>query len=228
MERAGLTDVPVIGITQMGTIIKERPMASPAKLPAPFFASVVPSTTSTKIQVKIISVTRPASCETPDAQALAPVWVAVTSTPHERMRKSRAEPIKPPITWKIMYIAASFPDMRPLKNTPSVMAGLIWHPEIPPMVYAIVTTETPKATATVKTCAVVPHPPLKIAEPQPMKTSTIVPIISAKYFFIITFLYVFFNLATNIKNYFEAPKFYQKKVLSEKFYPFCKDARQII
>jgi hypothetical protein len=53
-----------------------------------------------------------------------------------------------------------------------------------PIAYAIATTERPNAKETVKTCAVVPTPPLKTALPQPRRTSTIVPIASAKYFFI--------------------------------------------
>ena len=46
------------------------------------------------------------------------------------------------------------------------------------------TNEETKAKATVNTCAVVPTPPLKTAAPQPIRTKTMVPIISEMYFFI--------------------------------------------
>ena len=39
--------------------------------------------------------------------------------------KRIAEPIIAPITWKIIYIPASFPFIRPVKNTPNVIAGLM-------------------------------------------------------------------------------------------------------
>ena len=97
---------------------------------------------------------------------------------------NNAEPMKAPITWKIMYIPASFPLIRPLKRQPKVMAGLMWQPLIPPMVYAIATTAKPKAIA-VPTTDAGSTPQLRLtAVPQPISTKTIVPIISAKYFFI--------------------------------------------
>ena len=91
-----------------------------------------------------------------------------------------------PNTWKIIYIAASLPFILPLSNTPNVIAGLIWHPEIPPIVYAIATTDKPKAKAvpiTVSGSALLQ--PKLTAVPHPIRTSTIVPNISAKYFFIV-------------------------------------------
>ena len=51
MLLAGLTEVPVIGMQTMWMSTRVRPMASPAKLPAPFLLSVEPSTTSTKMNV---------------------------------------------------------------------------------------------------------------------------------------------------------------------------------
>ena len=65
-------------------ITSERPIAKPAKLPAPFFSSVVPRTTSTKIQVNMISAISPAEAS-PSPTLLAPVCVLVTSTPEARM-----------------------------------------------------------------------------------------------------------------------------------------------
>ena len=47
MLRAGLTDVPVMGMQTMWMSTSDKPMANPAKLPAPFLLSVLPSTTST-------------------------------------------------------------------------------------------------------------------------------------------------------------------------------------
>jgi hypothetical protein len=65
------------------------------------------------------------------------------------------------------------------------------------MVYAIATTDNPNAIAVPITLlgTSISHPKLTAA-PQPISTSTIVPIISAKYFFILllTFLIImFFN-----------------------------------
>ncbi len=95
-----------------------------------------------------------------------------------------------PMIWKIIYMMASFPFMRPARYTPKVMAGLIWHPDIPPMAYAIATTDRPKAKATPSVPTPSPHEPatspVNMALPHPMITSTMVPINSAKYFFIIT------------------------------------------
>ena len=53
--RAGLTEVPVIGIQTMWTKTNVRPMASPANLGAEFSLAVVPSTTNTKIKVNTAS-----------------------------------------------------------------------------------------------------------------------------------------------------------------------------
>ena len=39
--------------------------------------------------------------------------------------KRIAEPIIAPITWEIIYIPASFPFIRPERNTPNVIAGLM-------------------------------------------------------------------------------------------------------
>lgn len=53
--RAGFTEVPVIGIHTMCINTRDKPMAKPAKLPAPFLESVEPSTTNTKIKVNTAS-----------------------------------------------------------------------------------------------------------------------------------------------------------------------------
>lgn len=55
MLRAGFTEVPVIGIHTICTNTRDKPITSPAKLPAPFLGSVEPNTTNTKIKVKIAS-----------------------------------------------------------------------------------------------------------------------------------------------------------------------------
>jgi hypothetical protein len=86
-----------------------------------------------------------------------------------------------------MYIPQSFEFIRPLRKTPRVIAGLIWQPEIPPIAYAMATTERPKAIA-VPTTDAVSTPQFRLtAAPHPKNVSTNVPTISAKYFFI-TFL----------------------------------------
>ncbi len=71
---------------------------------------------------------------------------------------------------------------------PSVIAGFIWHPDIPPIAYAMATTDSPKAMATPRVpTPVVTAPgisPAKTALPHPIKTRIIVPIISDTYLFI--------------------------------------------
>ena len=82
---------------------------------------------------------------------------------------------------------ASEAGILPLNQTPIVIAGLIWHPDIDPIVYAMATTDRPKAKAIVNTAATEVAPPFITAAPHPIKTSTIVPIISAKNLFFIIF-----------------------------------------
>lgn len=45
-----------------------------------------------------------------------------------------AEPMMAPMTWNSMYMQASLPFIRPESHTPSVMAGLMWQPEMFPIV----------------------------------------------------------------------------------------------
>lgn len=106
------------------TSTRDSPIASPAKLPAPFLGCVVPSTTNTKIAVNTISAMSPPVIETPGWQAFAPVPaicvpLAVVSA------KRIAEPSIAPITWNTIYIVASLPLMRPVSRHPSVIAGLM-------------------------------------------------------------------------------------------------------
>ena len=96
MLRAGFTDVPVIGMHTMWTSTRVSPMASPAKLPAPFFSSVAPRTTSTKMNVNTISAIR--ACHiSPASNVLAPVAVQPASfAPVEVRAKRMAEPMTAP------------------------------------------------------------------------------------------------------------------------------------
>lgn len=55
MERAGFTEVPVKLMQTRWMRIKDKPIAKPARLPAPTFSSVVPRTTKTKMKVAMIS-----------------------------------------------------------------------------------------------------------------------------------------------------------------------------
>ena len=45
-----------------------------------------------------------------------------------------AAPSTAPMHWKTMYQKASLPLIRPESSTPRVMAGLMWHPLMPPIV----------------------------------------------------------------------------------------------
>src|SRR4030066_598048 len=60
-------------------------------------------------------------------------------------------------------------------------AGLMWQPEMAPMVYTMTSSESPKAKAIEG--IVVCEMPRKTALPQPMNTNTKVPMNSAAYFF---------------------------------------------
>ena len=77
-----------------------------------------------------------------------------------------------------MYNRASLPPIPPEQYMPSVIAGFIWHPDIPPIAYAMATTDSPKAMATPRVpTPVVTAPgisPAKTALPHPIKTRTIV------------------------------------------------------
>ena len=55
------------------TKISDKPMARPAKFPAPFSLSVVPKTTNTNTNVKMISAIKPPSGVMPGWTILAPV-----------------------------------------------------------------------------------------------------------------------------------------------------------
>ena len=68
------------------------------------------------------------------------------------------------------------------------------------MVYAMATTARPKAKAVPTTVAAMAlvHPRLT-AVPHPMRTNTMVPIISAKYFFIMNF-YLVKNVSIPVAN----------------------------
>lgn len=179
---AGFTEVPVIGIQTIWTNTRDKPIASPANLFSPFLA-VTPSTTNTNINVNTVSATK-ATDNIPSGKPFAPVRVVVD--PDSFAKNQRIdEPIIAPITWKIIYITASLPLILPDRKTPKVIAGFIWQPEILPIVYAIATTDKPKANATpsVPTDRKGCYAPAKTAAPQPISTSTIVPINSAKYLF---------------------------------------------
>ena len=171
----------------MWTSTRVSPIARPANFPAPFSGSVVPSTTRTNMNVNTASAMKACSA-IPSLKLFDPVDVGPSCAPVETRAKSTAEPMTAPMTWKSMYIPASFPLILPLRYTPRVMAGLIWHPEMPPIVYAMATTASPNASATPKVPVPAPTVPATLPEktalPQPMSTRTIVPVISAKYFFI--------------------------------------------
>ena len=61
----------------------------------------------------------------PSPKPFEPVAVGPSCAPVDTKAKRTAEPIMAPITWKIIYIPASFPFIRPVRNTPNVMAGLM-------------------------------------------------------------------------------------------------------
>ena len=61
----------------------------------------------------------------PSPKLFDPVTVGPSWAPVETKAKRIAEPIIAPITWKSIYIPASFPFIRPVRNTPKVIAGLI-------------------------------------------------------------------------------------------------------
>lgn len=137
--------------------------------------------------------------ETPSWQALAPVPVR----PELLVSAQRiADPRTAPITWNSIYMPASFPLMRPDNRHPNVMAGLMWQPDIPPIAYAMATTDKPNARAVPITVAARlgsddVHDKLT-AVPQPIRTRTMVPTISAMYFFMSLLLVVLMNCYKNL------------------------------
>lgn len=84
----------------------------------------------------------------PLSKAVAPCHGRAGMWPVDTSMKSTADPRIPPIIWKIMYNRASLPPIPPEQYMPSVIAGFIWHPDIPPIAYAMATTDSPKAMAT--------------------------------------------------------------------------------
>ena len=103
MLRAGFTDVPVIGIHTMWISISVSPMASSARNACPIAS---------------------------DAKLLEPVAVSPPCAPVDTSSVRISEPIMAPTTWNSMYINARFVFMPPDSHTPSVMAGLMWQPEM--------------------------------------------------------------------------------------------------
>src|ERR1700731_2874622 len=85
-----------------------------------------------------------------------------------------------PRTCAITYGATSRPGNRPPAHNPKLTAGLIWHPEIRPIAYAMVSSVSPKAKATpVKPIPSLEKPAASTALPHPTKTSQNVPMNSA-------------------------------------------------
>ena len=79
-----------------------------------------------------------------------------------------------------MYVGTSFPGNRLPAHNPIVTAGLIWHPEIDPIVNAIVSSVSPNANATPRNpIPVFGKPAASTALPHPPNTSQNVPINSA-------------------------------------------------
>ena len=80
-----------------------------------------------------------------------------------------------------MYIIKSFASILPSIHIPIETAGLMWHPDMSPITYAIATIDNPNAIA-------IPRfpktEPAIAALPHPNNTRTIVPINSAIYLFI--------------------------------------------
>lgn len=72
IERAGLTEVPVIPIHTRCTNTKVRPIKKPARSPAPRSESVVANTTNTKINVNTNSAIKPCSTVISPCKPLAP------------------------------------------------------------------------------------------------------------------------------------------------------------
>ena len=109
--------------------MSDKPIANPANLPVvPLVFDVAPNTTSTNTHVKIISASRPLTTLIPSCNPFAPkpAPAAAKLLPaFVTRRNSSAAPIRPPINWNNMYITQSFALIRPLRKTPSVIAGLI-------------------------------------------------------------------------------------------------------
>ena len=95
MLRAGFTDVPVMGIHMICTRTSVNPMTRPASLPAPFFLSVAPSATRTKINVNTVSAIKACNIS-PSPKPLLAAIVKPACEPVETNMKSTADPRIPP------------------------------------------------------------------------------------------------------------------------------------
>jgi hypothetical protein len=122
-ERAGLTDVPVIGMNTIWISTSVRPIASPANAPCAS-AEVAPSTTRTNIYVATSSATNahcalilPVQPFCPSSIPLSPVFIA-------RYMRSHAPAIAP-IHCASIYHPPSVHFIRPATHIPTVTAGLM-------------------------------------------------------------------------------------------------------
>src|SRR3954447_21398098 len=77
-------------------------------------------------------------------------------------------------------------------NRPNVTAGLMWHPEMCPMVYAMASSDSPKARDTPTNPTLSPD---STAQPHPPKTRTNVPTNSARYLDMLVVLQTHITLA---------------------------------
>lgn len=134
--RAGFTDVPVSGMPTRWTTASAMPMGRPSK-PTTATRWVTASTTKTKRNVRITSVTKAPKMLMPTADRypypLVPKCPCVLRPGTcLAMRKSSAEPTMAPANWATQYSTAWRP-IRPASSMPRVTAGLMWEPEIGPI-----------------------------------------------------------------------------------------------
>ena len=179
---AGFTDVPVSGMPTICTNVSVSPITTPAILDIFSFA-VTPKMVKMNINVKTISIIIAPEVPPAFAMPFEPRLPVMSTTPKLTISFSSAAAATAPRICASTYLAKSRVDMRLSSSMASDTAGLIWHPDTPPITYAIATIDRPNARATAK-CPPPTAAPRNTALPHPINVNTNVPMNSAMLFFI--------------------------------------------
>src|SRR6185312_4597164 len=151
VDRAGFTDVFVIGMPTRWINVSPSPIANGAK---PFAArwSVAPRMISKKNPVSTASAMKHDTRLYPPGESGPKPFEAKPPATYpglpDAIRCRMPAPIAPPMTCETIYGRRSLPGNRLPKYSPIDTAGFRWQPEICPMAYAMVSTVSPNASAT--------------------------------------------------------------------------------
>src|SRR5262249_48934950 len=142
------TEVPVSGMPTRLMQARVNPMANPAN-PGAAARPVTSNTTSTSSAVSTTSTTKAPPPLIVLPQPFVPNTPVRSVTPPQLTSAFSAAPlIRPPSPWASTYVPASTGSIRPDSSTPRVTAGLTWHPDTGPIVYANANSTSPNANET--------------------------------------------------------------------------------